>query len=118
MADPSLCETVCRESGWLGEVVVFVLLAGRTLYVQWRNRTLATKAVSLEAKVRELSLRPPATPLTLQLAPYMGPPSLAPIAMTGRPSTPSSVEKNAQSDTSAHPLDSDPDYADPPQGEP
>jgi len=117
MADPAVCETLCRESGWLGEVVVMALLAGRAVYVQWRNRQLAKDAVSLQAKVAELSLRPPA-PVTFQLAPHPGLASLVPIAMSGRPSMASSVEKNAETDGLAHPLDPDPDYADPPKNEP
>jgi hypothetical protein len=103
MDDASLCETVCRESGWLGELVVVLLFALRAVWVQRQRRAAEAERDSLQEKVRELSLRPPAAPqVTLQLAAHPSLASLVPVAVPTPSKPPSS------------PPESDPDMVDPP----
>jgi hypothetical protein len=73
-----VCESLCRESGWVGQAVVAAILVARTLYVQWRNRQLKTEKAILQTEVKTLSLRPP-QPVTLQLAPHPSLASLFPL---------------------------------------
>lgn len=80
MPDVGLCREVCEQSGWFGELVVLLLLATRTLYVQWKNGQLKTQTVSLQAKVEALSMRPPPSSVTLQLAPHPSLTELVPVA--------------------------------------
>ena len=94
-----LCETLCRQSpGWLVELIVVLALGGRALYLGWRNRQLATQTVSLQAKVEQLSLRPP-PPLQIQLAPHPGLASLVPLALTKTPPPVPSAGKSRGSAT-------------------
>lgn len=121
MPDQSLCVDVCQQSGWLGELVVLVLLAARTLYVQWRNRQLKTETTSLQAKVEQLSLRPPAgaaIPVTLTLAPNPGLHTLLSPEVTSAPADPQKQASNSVPTGSGSPESSDPDWAEPPKDEP
>lgn len=109
-----LCETLCRQSpAWLVEAIVLLLLAGRALYVGWRNRQLTTETVSLKAEVKTLSMRPP-PPVQIQLAPHPALASLLPIAMT---TTPPEVPSSGKS-TGSPPHDGDPSPPDPDHFEP
>jgi len=103
MADPALCETICKESGGLAEVLVILLLAARTLYTGWRNRQLKTQTVSLQEKVADLSMRPPPVPVVLQLSPHPSMSSLVPTPVP--PTPPAAAELDAP----------DPDHVDPPR---
>ena len=85
MGDQGLCESVCRESGWLGELALLVLVALRAMWLQRKRRTVETERDTLKEQVRELSLRPPAAPVTLQLAPHPSLSSLYPIGMSPAP---------------------------------
>lgn len=124
MDETGLCETVCRESGWLGEVVVVLLIAARALYNEWRARQLRSSNDSLQEKVRELSLRPPATPstiaaipVTLQLASNPGAHELLGATLSMRPADPAKQGENASSTAGDSPEASDPDWVAPPRDE-
>jgi len=114
-----LCETLCRQSGWLGELLLVLLIGARAVYVGWRNRQLTQQTASLQEKVAELSLRPPPpAQVTLQLAPHPGLGNLVPIAMSIAPADPTSSEKNAKNsedEAEGDPFAPDPDYVEPPK---
>jgi hypothetical protein len=113
MGDQGLCESVCRESGWLGELALLVLFALRALWLQRARRTVETERDQLQEKVRELSLRPPAAPVTLQLAPHPSLTSLYPIGMSTSPADAQKAVKNHVSEGQGH-EPTDPDMLDPP----
>jgi hypothetical protein len=111
MPSPTLCEQVCTESGWIGELLVVALFAGRALWVGRKNHQLletnTKKTVELHQKVEQLSLRPPAmpaVPLSIKLAPEqleglaasvrasLPDPSL--MRLSGRPSGPDDPERD------------------------
>jgi len=73
--EPSVCAEVCRQSGWIGEILFVVLSAvlaawNRQLFKQ--KTTLAVEKSQLEQRVEQLSLRPPAVPLAISF-PGLGP---------------------------------------------
>jgi len=122
--DSGLCETVCRESGWLGELLVIALFALRAAYVQRMRRVAETQRDSLQEKVRELSLRPPAVPgtiaggtVTLQLAPNPGAHELLGAALSTRPADPQKQGESGVSTAGDSPEPSDPDWLAPPRDE-
>lgn len=104
-----LCESLCRVSpAWLVELIVLLLLAGRTLWVQWRNRQLRQDKESLQATVQTLSMRPP-PPVQIQLAPH---PGLAAM-LSMPPADPGfSAQKGAIAPADG-PEPSDPDHSEP-----
>lgn len=95
MPDLGVCESLCRESGWIGQAVVALILVGRTLWVQWQRRQVTTENAALKAEVKTLSMRPP-QPVTLQLAPH---PSLASLLASTAP--PSEAQDGVSSDPAA-----------------
>ncbi len=119
-----LCETLCQQSGWVGELVLLLLIGARALYLGWRNGRLTQDNVSLQKKVELLSLPPPpAVPaqVTLQLAPNPGLANLVPIAVSIAPADLSSAAKNAKNAIEAEdgdPFAPDPDHVEPPKDGP
>lgn len=104
-----LCESLCRTSpAWLVELIVLLLLAGRTLWVQWRNGQLRRDKDSLQATVQTLSMRPP-PPVQIQLAPHTGLASLLSMA----PADPTKTAQNATVAPADSPEPSDPDHLEP-----
>lgn len=72
--DASLCVETCKASGWLGEVVVVVLIGARALWAERKRRELAeekaalsSQKAELKSQVQLLSMRPPAAPVTIQI---------------------------------------------------
>ena len=115
-----LCVEVCRQSGWVGEAALLVLITARALWVQWRNRQLANERnelqrerASLETKVAELSMRPPA-PATVLLAPH---PSLASLAAASSGWSPdvANAASSAGSGSEAPPAATHPSSTPPPE---
>ena len=113
--DSGLCETVCRESGWLGELLLLALFALRAAYVQRRWRSAETEKASLQEKVAELSIRPPAGPTTLQiqLAPNPGAHELLGATVSMRPADPLKPASTAGNAPSEGTEASDPDWVGP-----
>jgi hypothetical protein len=116
------CQTLCEQSGWLGELVLLLLVGGRALFVGWKNKQLGSEAVrlaleaaKLQAKVEQLSLRPPPAPppVTFQLAPHPSLSSLYPIGIAGAPADARNTEKN-QGSAGQSQAPTDPDLLDPP----
>ncbi len=114
MDDTGLCEAVCRQSTWLAELLVLLLVVLRAAYLSRTKATVVRERDSLQEKVRELSLRPPPAPqVTLQLAPHPGLASLYPIAMSTTPADPQNTDKNAVTGGNDSPEAPDPDYLEP-----
>lgn len=83
MDSPSLCAEVCKQSGWLGEVL-FMLVAGffaaRTRKLAQEKEALKTEKTSL---VAQLSLRPPPpapVQITFPLSPELVAQAQTPLA--------------------------------------
>jgi hypothetical protein len=116
MDDTGLCEAVCRQSTWLAELLVLLLVALRAAWLTRDRAKLRGERDSLQEKVTELSLRPPPV-VSLQLAPNQGLASWGPIAFspaTGESISPAKSAENAAPTDSGHPSTPDPDYAEPP----
>jgi hypothetical protein len=119
MDDPGLCEAVCRQSTWLAELLVLLVVVLRAAWLSRTKATVVRERDSLEEKVRELSLRPPPAPppaqVTLQLAPHPGLASLYPIAVSTTPADPQNTEKSGTTGGNDSPEPPDPDYGEPPE---
>jgi hypothetical protein len=114
MDDAGLCEAVCKQSTWLAELLVLLLVALRAAWLARTKASVVLERDSLQEKVRELSLRPPPpAQVTLQLAPNPGLASLVPIAVSTGPADPQNVDKSAPTAWSDSPDSSDPDYSEP-----
>lgn len=117
MDDPGLCEAVCRQSTWLAELLVLLVVVLRAAWLSRTKATVVRERDSLEEKVRELSLRPPPAPppaqVTLQLAPHPGLASLYPIAVSTTPADPQNTAKSADTAWEGSPDVPDPDHVEP-----
>jgi hypothetical protein len=112
--DQDLCEAVCHQSTWLAELLVLLLVVLRAAWLTRTKATLVQERDSLQEKVRELSLRPPAQPsVTLQLAPHPGLASLYPIGMSTAPAEPQNTAKSAGSAWDSSSQFHEPDEVDP-----
>lgn len=72
MESGALCVEMCKESGWLGEAVVVLVVGLRALWAERQRRKLAaekaeleTEKAELKGRVQLLSLRPPPIPVTV-----------------------------------------------------
>lgn len=114
MDDVGLCEAVCRQSTWLAELLVLLLVVLRAAYLTRTKATVTRERDSLQEKVRELSLRPPPpAQVTLQLAPNPGLAGLVPIAVSTAPADPQNTAKNAGTAWEVNPDAPDPDHVEP-----
>jgi hypothetical protein len=106
MPNPTLCEQVCTDLGWIGQLLALALIAGRALWLSYRNKQSITahekKADQLEKKIEQLSLRPPQMPVT-PIAVQLGPEQIEGLAQSLRPSLQSAWLKASE------PAELDPD---------
>lgn len=104
----ALCVQACEEAGWLGEVAVFLLIAGRALWTEKQKRDLAAKNVQLkseraglQATVQALTQRPtalrvPTVPQGVELGGL--PPSPRPSTALQTDETPVLIDERTECD--------------------
>lgn len=89
---PSFCVEVCKNTGWLGELLMLLV----TAFIAARNRSLARDKAQLKTEkaslVEQLSMRPPAAPVSINF------PSIPPelVATLPRPPAMPTPERNTE----------------------